>query len=69
MTSTDNLQTLCTRHHKLKHHSSWRVQKHPDGSYEWTSPTRHTYRYRPPELPIPTQPSTPDQQDDDPPPF
>ncbi|HEU5006469.1 MAG TPA: hypothetical protein VFT67_05830, partial [Jatrophihabitantaceae bacterium] len=59
------------RHHDLKHHSNWRLHKCPDGSYEWTSPTRHTYRYRPPELPVPeTKPEPVEHEpDDDPPPF
>ncbi len=68
-TSVDNLEPLCRRHHKLKHHSRWRLTKLADGTYEWTSPTRHTYRYRPPQLPVPAEPSTPEQQDPEPPPF
>ena len=64
-TSAENLQPLCKRHHDLKHHSTWRVRKCSAGSYEWTSPTRHTYRYRPPELPAPE----PAHQDHEPPPF
>ncbi|MFV0433787.1 MAG: DUF222 domain-containing protein [Leucobacter sp.] len=38
-TSTDNLGALCRGHHTLKHHSGWSTSQHPDGSYEWTSPT------------------------------
>jgi hypothetical protein len=66
-TSTDNLQPLCKRHHDLKHHSRWRVDKNDNGTYDWTSPTNHKYRYRPPELPVPTRRSAP--IDDEPPPF
>jgi hypothetical protein len=66
-TSIQNLQPTCKRHHDLKHHSRWRVSKNDDGSYAWTSPTSHHYRYRPPELPIPTRQTEPN--DDDPAPF
>jgi hypothetical protein len=67
-TSIQNLQPLCKRHHDLKHHSRWRVEKRPNGDYDWTSPTGHTYRYRPPELPVPTRQNAP-EPDDEPPPF
>ncbi|MGH8963690.1 MAG: HNH endonuclease signature motif containing protein [Jatrophihabitantaceae bacterium] len=66
-TSVHNLQPLCRRHHDLKHHSRWDVTKQRDGSYDWRSPTGHTYRYRPPELPTPE--SDPQPLDDEPPPF
>jgi hypothetical protein len=66
-TNAQNLQPLCKRHHDLKHHSNWTVDKNPDGSYDWVSPTKHRYRYRPPELPVPTSEFTP--IDDEPPPF
>jgi hypothetical protein len=66
-TTAANLQPLCKRHHDMKHHSRWRVQRLPDGTYQWTSPTRHTYRYRPPENPVPEPP--PPVTDDEPPPF
>lgn len=42
-TSADNLQPLCPRHHELKHDHGWTVQKHPDGTTEWTAPTGHIY--------------------------
>jgi hypothetical protein len=67
-TNAQNLQPLCKRHHDLKHHSRWQVDKNQDGSYDWTSPTKHRYRYRPPELPVPTRQSAP-EPDDEPPPF
>jgi hypothetical protein len=71
-TTAQNLEPLCKRHHDLKHHSNWRVHRCPDGSYQWTSPTRHTYRYRPPELPVP-EPAQRfaelAKKDDEPPPF
>ena len=68
-TSAENLQPLCKRHHHLKHHSNWRIRRCDDGSYQWQSPTRHTYRYRPPELPAPQQPDPTQQDHDHPPPF
>lgn len=42
-TSTDNLGMLCRGHHTLKHHTRWKVKQHPDGVYEWTSPTGRTH--------------------------
>jgi hypothetical protein len=69
-TSVENLQPLCKRHHDMKHSAGWTVNRLGDGSYEWLSPTRHRYRYRPPEHPVPTeQPATPPAEDDDPPPY
>jgi hypothetical protein len=70
-TSAENLEPLCRRHHNLKHHSQWRAQRHDDGTYQWTSPTRHTYHYRPPELPVPELPAPEPEraQDVEPPPF
>ncbi|MGH3521824.1 MAG: hypothetical protein ACRDU4_03110 [Mycobacterium sp.] len=52
---------------KVAHHSRWHVTKQSDGTYDWTSPTGHRYRYRPPELPAPERPSEP--ADEDLPPF
>jgi hypothetical protein len=70
-TSAENLEPLCKRHHDLKHHAGWTLTRTPDGHYHWTSATRHHYRYRPPELPVPAPPAEtagPDP-DDEPPPF
>ncbi len=36
-TWTWNLQPLCRRHHKVKHSHGYRVRRHDDGSYTWTS--------------------------------
>jgi hypothetical protein len=69
LTSAENLEPLCRRHHDMKHHSQWRLRRRPDGSYEWTSPTRHKYRYRPPEMPTPEPEPELKAQDDEPPPF
>jgi hypothetical protein len=70
-TSAENLQPLCVRHHKMKHSPGWTVKRLHDGSYEWLSPTRHRYRYRPPQHPVPTEQTAapPLPEDDDPPPF
>lgn len=42
-TEHDNLAHLCPRHHRLKHHTHWRVDQPRGGILEWTSPTRHRY--------------------------
>ncbi|TDD69632.1 HNH endonuclease [Jiangella aurantiaca] len=46
-TSPDNLHTLCTTHHLLKHHGHWTVHRPPDGTTVWRSPTGHHYRKPP----------------------
>jgi hypothetical protein len=46
-TSADNLQPLCPRHHELKHDHGWTVDRKPDDTTEWTSPTGHRYTNRP----------------------
>ncbi|WAX56645.1 HNH endonuclease [Jatrophihabitans cynanchi] len=72
-TSAVNLEPLCKRHHDLKHHAGWTLTRTPDGSYHWTSATRHHYQYRPPELPVPEPPPAettntgPDPNDEAPP--
>jgi hypothetical protein len=54
----------------MKHSAGWTVKRLGDGSYEWSSPTRHRYRYRPPEHPVPTeQTAALPPVDEDPPPF
>jgi hypothetical protein len=71
-TSAENLEPLCKRHHDLKHHAGWTLTRTPDGHYHWTSATRHHYRYRPPELPVPKReppPATEPDPNDEPPPF
>jgi hypothetical protein len=60
-TSSENLRPLCQRHHICKHDTDWSLDREPDGSHVWTSPTKHVYRSRPPELPHDTT--------SDPPPF
>ena len=46
-TVPDNLETLCSRHHHLKHETGWSVVGDPSGTLTWTSPTGHTYRSPP----------------------
>jgi hypothetical protein len=72
-TSAENLHPFCKHNHQGKTTGAWSIVRNPDGSYDTTSPTRHTYRYRPPALPVP-EPDQPygelaDQPDDDRPPF
>ena len=43
-----NLETLCPRHHHLKHETGWTVVGDPAGTLTWTSPTGHSYRSPPP---------------------
>jgi hypothetical protein len=60
-TCAGNLHPLCRRHHLLKHHGDWTVARfEDDGATEWTSPTGHPYRSRPPAYPVPSQ--APDTQ-------
>ena len=40
-TTAGNLGALCRRHHRLKHHTAWRLTQ-TNGRFHWTSPTgRH----------------------------
>jgi hypothetical protein len=59
-TEPENLEPLCGRHHHLKHEASWHVERLPDGTTRWTSPTGHTYDRPPDELPIDTTMNDPD---------
>ncbi|MBN9224970.1 MAG: hypothetical protein ABS63_06220 [Microbacterium sp. SCN 70-27] len=42
-TASDNLTTLCRRHHVLKHGTRWAYAKADDGTITWTSPTGRSY--------------------------
>ncbi|WP_141849934.1 HNH endonuclease signature motif containing protein [Lapillicoccus jejuensis] len=46
-TTATNLAALCTGHHRLKTHTPWRYDLHPDGTCTWTSPLGHTYDTHP----------------------
>ncbi|HEY2272493.1 MAG TPA: HNH endonuclease signature motif containing protein, partial [Jatrophihabitantaceae bacterium] len=67
-TSHDNLAPECGRHHHLKHDCGWNIDRQPDGTYRWVSPSGQTYDKPPDQLPRDT---TLDAQPppDDPPPF
>lgn len=52
-TRHDNLAHLCASHHRLKHHTEWRVQQLGEGVLEWTAPSGRTYTTRPEtEMPL-----------------
>lgn len=42
-TREDNLAHLCRRHHMLKHHTPWQVERLEGGLFAWTSPTGRVY--------------------------
>ncbi len=46
-THPGNLAPLCRTHHRIKTHTTWHYQRHPDGSYTWASPTGHHYLVQP----------------------
>jgi 5-methylcytosine-specific restriction endonuclease McrA len=60
-TSSQNIDPLCERHHIGKHQADWTPHRNDDGTTTWVSPTKLTYRSRPPDLPRDTT--------TDPPPF
>ena len=47
-----NIDCLCERHHYLRHNTSWQVQRLPDGSRQWTSPSGRSYTRPPATYPI-----------------
>lgn len=42
-TRHDNLAHLCRKHHRLKHHTEWRMSQMPSGDIRWTSPAGHVH--------------------------
>ncbi|MFJ2552072.1 DUF222 domain-containing protein [Microbacterium sp. NPDC087591] len=46
-TREENLAHLCRRHHMLKHHTPWHVERLDGGVLSWTSPAGRTYVDRP----------------------
>lgn len=46
-TSANNLAHLCPSHHRLKHHTRWRVQHDGGGTLLWTAPSGRSYRSEP----------------------
>lgn len=78
-TAPANLGALCTRHHQLKTHAGWRIQRtDASGACTWRSPLGRTYQHDPqppllaPRPALPLQPvvaSQPSEPLPDPPPF
>lgn len=48
LTSNNNLEHLCRRHHTLKHQGNWNVNQRDSGNLEWTSPRGYKYHEPPP---------------------
>ncbi|WKK70601.1 DUF222 domain-containing protein [Rathayibacter oskolensis] len=70
-TSLENLASLCTAHHHVRHGDRWTYRLHPDGTAEWTTPTGRRITTRPPVL-LPGGPPLPPSHprfDEAPPPF
>ncbi|QTX04138.1 HNH endonuclease signature motif containing protein [Agromyces archimandritae] len=47
-TSFDNLGHLCSKHHHVKHESTWQVRHREGGIFDWISPTGRRHRTLPP---------------------
>ncbi|KQQ08182.1 hypothetical protein ASF46_12655 [Rathayibacter sp. Leaf296] len=68
-TSLDNLASLCTAHHHVRHGDRWTYLLHPDGTADWTTPTGRRITTRPETLlPEPTR-LQPEPRFTEPPPF
>ncbi|SMH50606.1 protein of unknown function [Rathayibacter oskolensis] len=50
-TALDNLASLCTAHHHVRHGDRWTYALRPDGTAEWTTPTGRSHTTHPPALP------------------
>ena len=50
-TCTGNIGPGCKQHHTVKHSKGFSVERNPDGSYTWTTPTGHKHISWPPEQP------------------
>lgn len=50
-TVPENLHCLCPRHHHLKHEAGWTVDRRPDGTTAWQSPTGRKYEKPPDDRP------------------
>lgn len=48
-TAVHNLLCLCKHHHRLKHHTRWRVRPGDKGAFVWTDPFGQAYLVRPPD--------------------
>jgi hypothetical protein len=43
---------LCRRHHHTKHEAGWAVQRLPDGTTHWTTPTGRVHDKPPDTYPV-----------------
>ncbi|MWV51084.1 DUF222 domain-containing protein [Rathayibacter sp. VKM Ac-2803] len=69
-TSLENLASLCTAHHHVRHGDRWTYVLHADGTADWTTPTGRHVTTRPPALPgSPPAPPPRPRFTDAPPPF
>ncbi|NQX06062.1 DUF222 domain-containing protein [Rathayibacter sp. VKM Ac-2856] len=50
-TSLENLVSLCTAHHHVRHGDRWTYRREDDGTIAWTTPTGRRVSSRPPVLP------------------
>jgi hypothetical protein len=48
-TASRNLACLCRRHHRMKTHTNWTYQIHPDASITWTDPHGNRHHEPPPD--------------------
>jgi hypothetical protein len=53
LTTAENLQALCRRHHRLKTGRRWSVVRDAQDATVWTAPTGHVYTTRPRAYPVP----------------
>ncbi|WP_162239003.1 MULTISPECIES: HNH endonuclease signature motif containing protein [unclassified Rathayibacter] len=67
-TSLDNLASLCTGHHHVRHGDRWTYVLHPDGTADWSTPTGRLLTTRPPGLPG-RPPDPRPRSENGPPPF
>jgi hypothetical protein len=69
-TSLENLVSLCTSHHHIRHGDQWTYVTSGDGTIVWTSPTGRRISNRPPALPgRPPEPPPKPRFEDVPAPF
>ncbi|HEY5222688.1 MAG TPA: DUF222 domain-containing protein, partial [Microbacteriaceae bacterium] len=47
-TTLQNLAPVCRGEHRLKHHSLWKIIRHPDGTIQWESPRGRVHNTDPP---------------------
>ena len=70
-TNAGNLGPECPREHHVKHDAGWQVERLPDGTIRWTTPTGRVYDRPPESFPVDqTRPKLepPEPDEDEPPP-